>query len=508
MEKTVFLLTLINFLCIVLKSFCLQCFDQASYEANHIAENVDDILVPTLFSRVEKGYMAIVVDGEEQDTDVVNTNPDGSYGRYFFNGENILPDGVCDIPTKSGLKRCPLTGNIMLGQADAIVFAGCTPPPVKFFSFDFDIVMRFDENGYPFHPGVNFGDTVNSRTINTTAEGKDDTPFNKPIVVIHTADGESADIIRSAYVSSGSMEASSISVHALDSSTIRTWNRSGNQSWEVSKPDMLAPIVRLSVPIKGYEAQYERYKKIIWPVRFYFKDNDAIAKYPLIPELKSRYSDEVVDEISTLSESFAELERAVINRYVNEYNLSYRLTLETNFSVPGFYDDWDEILAMESNDSFVIGTRDAVYGIPVAYPNLNATPEMIFTQSTTVVVIGVQHVDVIGAAYNSVGIDIVNYTGTVFTTQWKMDNEMDGSAYRYLPANAQIEQFFAIDFKRPNECGKNPFCIEFNYTALDFDVQSYYIWLCERVYSLKATQVGPARDRTIPSRAIVFESYL
>ena len=31
------------------------------------------------------------------------------------------------------------------------------------------------------------------------------------------------------------------------------------------------------------------------------------------------------------------------------------------------YDDWDQIFALRNNDSFVAGTRDATYGIPIGY---------------------------------------------------------------------------------------------------------------------------------------------
>ena len=37
--------------------------------------------------------------------------------------------------------------SFMLGPSDAIVFVGCTPPPVRYFSFDVDIIVRQDNPG-------------------------------------------------------------------------------------------------------------------------------------------------------------------------------------------------------------------------------------------------------------------------------------------------------------------------------------------------------------------------
>jgi hypothetical protein len=484
-------------------------FESYISEANEVASKVDEHLVPSLFSRVEHGFMYVEVDEDDGEANGGASNTDGSYGRYLFDAADVLPAGVCDVPSFNGQARCSVmdkTGGLMLGPADAIVFIGCTPPPVRYFSFDFDIVTRFDDDGYPFFPGVNFGDTVNIRTIRTGgAAGMDIDPYNQPVVVIHTADGETANVISSAYVSSGNMTSSSITLHSLDSSTIRTWNRKGGQSWEVSKPDILEPLVRLSIPMAGYEEQYKMYKKMLWPVRFYFKDDNMEAKDPLIPELRSRYSDEVTDETVTLIDSFRDLEKSIINQYETKLGLSYRTTLEVNYTVAGFYDDWDTILAMETNDTFVLGDRDALYGLPVEFPHTIATADMLFQKGTHAVVIGVQHVDVIGAAYNSVGVDIVSANGTIFTSQWTIDYDMDGSAYRFISSNPQFESFFAIDYKPPGECSGAPFCIEFDYEDLQFDEHKLFMWIWERVYCLEKTQVGPAYDKTIGARLLIFD---
>jgi hypothetical protein len=65
---------------------------------------------------------------------------------------SVLPDGVCDtIPAHGGGDLCTRsdlfpdsreTVNFMLGPSDAIVFYGCTPPPVDYFGYDFIVTTR------------------------------------------------------------------------------------------------------------------------------------------------------------------------------------------------------------------------------------------------------------------------------------------------------------------------------------------------------------------------------
>jgi hypothetical protein len=118
---------------------------------------------------------------------------------------------------------------------------------------------------------------------------------------------------------------------------------------------MLSSVVRLSIPIEGHECEYEIFKKTLFPVRFYFKSNSATTVEPFPSSLKSRYNESVMDEITALSKIYNELESEIIKIYESDGGFTYRATLQANFSIPGFYDDWDVTLANESNDTFVIG---------------------------------------------------------------------------------------------------------------------------------------------------------
>jgi hypothetical protein len=74
----------------------------------------------------------------------------------------------------------------------------------------------------------------------------------------------------------------------------------------------------------------------------------------------------------------------------------------------------------------IAGTRDALYGLPLAFPNTQPNIDMILREGTSIVVIGVQHVDTIGAAYNSMGISVSSANGTTLSTQWVTDSKMHG----------------------------------------------------------------------------------
>jgi hypothetical protein len=74
----------------------------------------------------------------------------GAYFTYVLSSTS-LPSGVCEsIPNHAGDDLCKVTDefpegetlNFMLAPSDAIVFYGCTPPPVAYFGYDFIITTR------------------------------------------------------------------------------------------------------------------------------------------------------------------------------------------------------------------------------------------------------------------------------------------------------------------------------------------------------------------------------
>jgi hypothetical protein len=220
------LLKLAHLLLMILTLFSVDLRQCLSSKCNVLVKQVlddirgksDSVLIPKYFSRVENGFMVVAVNEQDGEDNGGRTNPEGSYGQYLFDSKSVLPDKACGIPDRYGHSYCRdngLTGSFMIGPADAIVFVGCTPPPLRYFSFDFIITTRFDHLGYPFYPGVNFGDTVNFRNVNTSTLDSQSV-FDKPVIIIHTADRNTATLISDSMINEAGIDASIISVHALD----------------------------------------------------------------------------------------------------------------------------------------------------------------------------------------------------------------------------------------------------------------------------------------------------
>lgn len=183
------------------------------------------------------------------------TNPFGAYWSVEFTAD-ALPEGACDVkrpPQVDPLNRSycawsntgppPLsfqktTSSFFLGPADAVAIYGCTPPESRYYSFDSYIGGRLEsDNGYIFYPGTNFGDSLSNARINTT----DGNPFAAPALVVQSFDGKVGRTVSEAFVSAGGVDPAATSVHGLDGSTARPYDRSGESGddWTTILPDFL-----------------------------------------------------------------------------------------------------------------------------------------------------------------------------------------------------------------------------------------------------------------------------
>jgi len=199
------------------------------------------------------------------------TNTNGAYFTFEWDS-SVLPDGVCDsIPTSSGSDACPSskdpffpsgfkTLELMLGPSDAVVFYGCTPPPVEYFGYDYVVTTRLTEQ-YPFYPGTNFQDVLSWRSINTSSAGGaaggaasgDGRAFDAPVMFVATADGASAAAVATAYAGAGVACPGACSTHSMDASTLRLIDRA--QGWQTSKPDLIGHIHRVTMAAPGNSLQ-------------------------------------------------------------------------------------------------------------------------------------------------------------------------------------------------------------------------------------------------------------
>lgn len=490
--------------------------DKLYATANSLFSSIDKALVPSHFKRVAEGYLITIEDESDGVADGGGTNTFGAYGSFYFpNGNDIFPPGMCNLVGHSGTSICDIntTETLLfpLGPVDAIAFYGCTPPPMKYFSYDAYIGTRITEE-YPFYPGQNFGDSISHYTINVT--NKATSVFNQPAVIIHSADAFAADMVSQAFVdnSAGAVTTNDISIRGIGN-PVRLLDRRGGKTWQEVKPDVLFAVSRYSVPDGDLNnTEYKSYKASYWPVRFYFADDEAVAVSPMEPTLRSRYTNQLVDEVEIYLPSLDLLADSVISAFSDRYNEVPTVQGLLNYTDIGNYDNWDYILdVLKDNSTFVVGTRDALYGSPL-FPD--GADGFRFDTNTAVVLIGIQHTPIQRATYSSIGVDLLNLvTGHVHETHWFLDSDLIGSAQRYLPADTSQDianAMFAIDVLPYGACAKVPvnevkWCYEFGkWTDSEIKVKFPFVVLGERIYCLNDTLIGPAANVTLSSRVIVF----
>lgn len=474
-------------------------------KASELGNLADEALVPLVFARVEYGYLALVMDEDDGQNDGGTTNPFGSYASFFFNGTDILPPGACGIKANTAVPRCGLRGrgitkSFMLGPGDAISLVMCTPSPMRFFSYDSIINTRIAEDSYPFYPGQNFGDAISLRNVNVSnSKNGSSSKFDQPAVIIHAADSTAADRVASAYTQSAGVDPASISTRFIPSKVVRLWDRT--KDWQDTRPDFLTLIARYAIP-QGNREAYETYKQTLWPARFYFAYDDSLPSSPVDPPPKSRYDSNAFNEVVQMSEALGRLQNAVYSNFLLQ-GKSYVETLSQSLTPTGCYDDWENVLANPSNNSFTLCTRDALYGCPHSCPaGCNTTP------SRSGVIMGVMHTPLLDASYSSVGLTVVEAsTGAALSTTWLLDEDVMGSAARYIPADPQASGLFAIDVMPPGKCAgralSNPkWCLEL--VSASFSTPHPVFQLGERIYSISSTTIGPASNQTLAARFFIF----
>jgi len=487
-----------------------------------------DVLLKDDFPQQFKGGYALIVDDSSGQDNGGGTNPNGYYATSFFNGTEILPPGACDIPKNDGkTPRCtpdePWTDSFMLGPRDVMVMVGCTAPEVEYFSYDVIIDVRMTPEF--FYPGINFGDTVNNVHMAHALETDPTSPdlFNRPIMYGHSADSTSGNAVLKAFAIATDHDAGASShVRGIDTSVVRLWDRSEGADWQDTKPDVMSIIGRVSVPLPGNEEAYERSKGLQFPMRYYRAPDEYSApevpyKMPIIP----RENANIMDEYTALGSAFHQLKLSVNASWTKDpmevHGMPTARYVGTSWTVGdalGFYDDWDEWLAIPQNGTFPAGTRDAIYGLPVP----DSADTWYYAPSRMGTLIGVMHTRTQQAAFSSVGVSLYRGAASVFGVygmvdeMWFGDDDLIGSARRYLPAGYEgfADMLFAIDVMAPGQCAaaaQPKWCVELNNTeVLRPSAKKPYWGVGERVYANAVTGVGPSVNYTIMSELLVYDS--
>lgn len=299
-----------------------------------------------------------------------------------------------------------------------------------------------------FFPGMNFVDTVSNMNIHVAdvpPTGPDRQVFNKPVAVAVSGDDWALKTAAAAAEMTGVGEFS-ISQLPLTAGELRFWRRD-SASAEAPPPDVLGFLYRVSLPVgedqNAANKEFAEYLASYWPIKVYLAPDEITEpKQPLKPRLRPRWPNDVApadsahfdephsrsrspsysssslkNETELLSAAVAELHEAVLETFKQSKSETFgkyhhMATTPLNMTVLGFYDNWDAVLAMATNDSFVLGTRDAVYGVPpLVPPHLHD-----YFLDSAVVLIGVNHRSVNDMCYNSAGLSVygssMGYIGT------------------------------------------------------------------------------------------------
>lgn len=270
--------------------------------------------------------------------------------------------------------------------------------------------------------------------------------------MIETADGGAYETLKQAYIDASDQNISTeaFSLHTFDSATLRLFDRS--LSWQESAPDLFGIIMRITAPLDGSEQSFDDYQQQTFPVKLYIADDNADPIEPLSPLLRSRVTagSTLPMELELLSQSFADLKNGILSAFQSQFeeNLTNTGEIISNLTNYDSYDNWDECLADANNDSWVDGTRDAIYG------NGGGTLSMVLRNTTASVFFGALHTEdgtSNVASFSEAGVDLIDYTllvkqkhsygfvASMRQTTWFTHQQLKGSAARYLPDSYDAE---------------------------------------------------------------------
>ena len=211
-------------------------------------------------------------------------NPSTPYGLYTFDTE---------LPMWK------------LSETDAIVFFGCTPPPAKYFSFRSYIFARFN-NLRPTILFASLGDSTNNLVINTTGLTTASDPFGKTTVVTTTADVNTDNAIREAFVAAG-VPATAMNTDIVPSSLVKMGQE--------KLADSFSMLVRVAV--SQNHTQGQDYLNTTWPIIRVSPPPQQTPLPFLTPELRKRGSGNSESTYNDSLTSFVNLVDKTIKKDVN-----------------------------------------------------------------------------------------------------------------------------------------------------------------------------------------------
>ncbi|OPY53526.1 MAG: hypothetical protein A4E49_01362 [Methanosaeta sp. PtaU1.Bin112] len=386
-----------------------------------------------------------------------------------------------------------------LGEDEAIVLVGQTPPPVAYFSYQtFMVSPPYDGNATPppfpgIEPrmGIALGDTTNVATINTTnAE-----PFYSPIIYIITGNIEAERRVRAAALTAGYPD-SIINIEAISPVIAPLGIGPSGSAFYLAQ--------RNAMPTN--QSALEDYIKYP-PYRvFRVTPNAHLAADPEpVPVLRVRGTGR--SEMD-LYPALKRLRKAILKEYTGAHK-----ELDTHvWWLPEREIMLEKPYVGLQRGQFMMGaTRDTNY--LATSPNFklrNGTDEFV-------IVYGVNHQQTGKATYASFSLyaDKDKWFG-IGTT---LNDQFNGSAQQYLgPDDPDADKLYA--FKVARDCKEEAYCMQPSgpesftdpwgvpYSCPDLNMDEDEMFLIFRNYMEPETNVSPDDNELLYDQAIYFGPYL
>ena len=412
----------------------------------------------------------------------------------------------------------PVPGYWQLGEDEAIVLVGQTPPPALYFGYE---VFAISVPGIANSRGLAVGNSINNRTINTTGPDK----YNRQVVIIITGHREIERRVRAAVLKAGYPDAI-INVAPI-SPVIAPLGADTNGSWFA-----FAHRIAASLDREGMEAYARNSPYVVYRV----KPNEPLAPDPEpVPVLRVRGTGHTEME---LYPSLKKLRQAILGSYPS---MTWE-ELDTNISHSYQPPDGHEAIAEKPYIALQRG-KDT-WGASRDNVSLTSSPNFRLREGVKefAIVYGANHQTTGKASYTSFTpyVDKDRWfgltDGTVTSNNYDGDGQAGDSARRFLcpndPSTCPADVQYLYAWKVARHCNGEEFCLELRTEFSDLNGQPYvcnlYDWynfedgqpligpldldkadinFTWRVYVEPATSVGPDDNELLYDRAIYFGPY-
>jgi len=422
------------------------------------------------------------------------------------------------LPTHPGVTPMPVPGYWQLGEDEAIVLVGQTPPPALFFIYE---VFAISVPGITNSRGLAVGNSVNIRTINTIGPDK----YNRPVVVIITGHREAERRVRAAVLKAGYPDAM-INVAPI-SPVIAPLGAGDNGSWFAFAHRIAASLDQETLETYARNSPYAVFR---------VKPNEPLAPDPEpVPVLRVRGTGHTE---MALYPSLKLLRQAILDSYPS----MTAEELDTKITQTNQPPDGHEAIAEKPYVALQRG-RDA-WGASRDNASLTSYPNFRLRDGVNefAIVYGANHQTTGKATYASFTpyVDKDRWLGLPDGTRTSNTYDGDGqpgdSARRFLcPDDASkcpddVQYLYA--WKVARNCNGEEFCLELRAEFVDMNGESYecnlYDWynfddgqprtgqlnldtadvyVNWRTYTEPATKVGPDDNELLYDRAIYFGPY-